>query len=410
MRTQKGILSKETNPFYDADVIMTAAIVGHSIRRLHKDNVNECKYCFEIEFKNGTKVPLEKTEKTWRGMEDAINKINLVILKAGKAELTGVSIGHTPEHNIADGKITGGSGDQPPWSLARFSPPRPNPWESRSFETVRDSVYQGSGAYTGFVFNRFATLPDSEALPTVRITLPNDQCANRWHPNKESFECTKKDGNSSLAPLVGEQHDERVWGMIGSHDTQNQLQAEHMQFIPNQQPTAFSDLVGYTHGMIRAIYNIEECRISHPGKDYLDYGTPYEVAVGNNTTKLGSCFACAIFMEASGYPASATHLGKCASWCPQYPADGDESPAAKAVRDCNKKWHKYCGDILLLGYEAIARSNAIVEDHKNSFAALNKFLKPRPEDNSFANLILDAITIHDKDFQRVNRTLRSIWS
>lgn len=408
MRTQKGILSQKTNPFQDADVIMTAAIVGHSIRRLHKGNVNECKYCFEVEFENGTKVPLKKTEKTWRAMEDAINKINLVILKAGKAELTGVSVGHTPEHKIADGKIIGGSGDQAPWSLARFSPPRPNPWESRNFEAVRGAVYQGSGAYTGFVFNRFATLPDAEALPTVRITLPNDPCANRWHPNKESFECTKKDGKSSLGPLVGGQHDERVWGMIGSHDNQNKLQADHMQFIPNQQPTAFSDVVGYTHGMIRAIYNIEECRITHPGKDYLDYGTPYEVAVGDNTTKLGSCFACAIFMEASGYPASATHLGQCASWCPQYPADGDESPAAKAVRDCNKKWFKYCGDILFLGYEAIARSNAIVKNRKNSFAALKKVLYFPQEDNSFANLILDAITIHDKDFQRVNRTLKAL--
>ena len=61
MRTQKGILSQKTNPFQDADVIMTAAIVGHSIRRLHKGNVNECKYCFEVEFENGTKVPLKKT-------------------------------------------------------------------------------------------------------------------------------------------------------------------------------------------------------------------------------------------------------------------------------------------------------------------------------------------------------------
>ena len=84
MRTQKGILSQKTNPLHDSDVIMTAAIVGHSIRRLHKDNVNECKYCFEVEFENGKIVRLEKTKSTWRGMEDAVNRINWVILKSGE--------------------------------------------------------------------------------------------------------------------------------------------------------------------------------------------------------------------------------------------------------------------------------------------------------------------------------------
>ena len=168
------------------------------------------------------------------------------------------------------------------------------------------------------------------------------------------------------------------------------------------------DIVGYTHGMIRAIYNIEECRIVYPGKRDRDYGVPYEVVVGEHTTKLGSCFACAIFMEANGYPASATHLGKCASWCPQYPAEGDASPAAQARSICNNKWYSYCSDILYLGFEAISRSNRNNDNRGESFTAFKRFLYSPQYDDAFANLILDAITIHDKDFQRVNRTLKPL--
>ncbi|NEQ75342.1 MAG: hypothetical protein F6K23_21195 [Okeania sp. SIO2C9] len=45
--TQKGILNKNSNPVTDADVIMTAAIIGHSYKRLI--NNKPCMYDLEVE-------------------------------------------------------------------------------------------------------------------------------------------------------------------------------------------------------------------------------------------------------------------------------------------------------------------------------------------------------------------------
>ena len=421
MRKQKGILSTETDPFIDADVIVTAAIIGHSIRRLHKNSVNECKYSFEVEFKKemkgGEKVEttelksLKKTQETWHGMEAAINKINKVIITSRKMDLKGVTIGHTPRHDIADGKIIGDTGDKEPWSSARFEPLVPNLKEMAKFfiEMGNKNVYQGNGAYTGFVFNRAKDLPLVDVMPTIRITLPNAKKNYRWQPNEESFTSTpnKDDTESLLGPVTGNQAHERTWGMIGDQTMQFSLLNEYMQFYPPE-PVPGEDIVGYTHGMIRAIYEIEECKLSHPGRQRLDYGLPHEVAVGKKTTKLGSCFACTTFMEANGYPASATHLGKCASWAIQYPVVGDSAHKTEAMIACNKKWSEYCSEILFLGVEAISKSNRIVDSHSSSLLALHKYLYSPQDCDAAADLILDAITIHEKDFQRVNRTLKSV--
>ena len=67
--------------------------------------------------------------------------------------------------------------------------------------------------------------------------------------------------------------------------------------------------MGYTHGMIQAIYKAYSLGPSC---------APYEIAVGDQTTKMASCVPCTLFMLAQGYPPTSTHLGRGESWAPLY--------------------------------------------------------------------------------------------
>lgn len=60
------------------------------------------------------------------------------------------------------------------------------------------------------------------------------------------------------------------------------------------------------HGMIQAMVKYQ----SDPDKnDFI-----FELALGNNTKKIGSCVPCSIFMTAAGNPATTTHLGRGDNW------------------------------------------------------------------------------------------------
>jgi hypothetical protein len=165
-----------------------------------------------------------------------------------------------------------------------------------------------------------------------------------------------------------------------------------------------NDIVGYVHGMIQAIYDVR----------WRGAGTPYEIAVGKQTTKLASCLTCAIFMEANGFPASSTHLGRGESWCILHPEDLPPNvpktppPASGQMTQndgrvaCNIMWADYCEKILKAGIECI--EGQVEAKHQASFQALKDYDAAAVK-YGWGNLILDAVTVHNGEVKRIIATL-----
>ena len=156
----------------------------------------------------------------------------------------------------------------------------------------------------------------------------------------------------------------------------------------------------YTHGMIQAIYKAYALGPSC---------APYEIAVGDQTKKMASCLGCTFFMYAVGYPPTSIHLGSAESWAPLYAPynpDGPTEPNEQGViRDLNNAWSARCGEWLTLGLEVLDDAH-IAASHRSSRDAVGQFMESRAADPSTAaNLILDALTVHDPELNRIARTL-----
>ena len=72
---------------------------------------------------------------------------------------------------------------------------------------------------------------------------------------------------------------------------------------------------------------------------------------------------------------------------------------------CNDRWATYCYKILVSGVRLMTRGNRVRQDHQQSFSALQQKSLLRSYGYTCANLILDAITVHDKEENRIQRTL-----
>jgi len=190
-----------------------------------------------------------------------------------------------------------------------------------------------------------------------------------------------------------------------------------------QQPYTVSkdgNVVGYTHGMIQAIYDATQRG---------PWCTPFEIAVGRETTKMASCFLCSMFMYAAGFPPSAIHLGQGASWVPFYELSPESGKGSKGSKDLNalsgtyspvldtvigalnNKWRIECRQHLQLGLTILQEDDYIALTtgtmHRMRTVELAEFLAARPDDVfAGANLILDAVTVHDGEITRITRTLR----
>ncbi|MEM8996708.1 MAG: hypothetical protein AAGF23_18125, partial [Acidobacteriota bacterium] len=164
------------------------------------------------------------------------------------------------------------------------------------------------------------------------------------------------------------------------------------------------------HGMIQAVYSAAYDKFK---------GDTIEVAVGLETTKLASCFACATFMCASDRPPDAIHLGRGESWAPVQEGDSPsceilrnrrlDRPDPKTLRDAvsyaNKKWYRKCASWLYYGTRI--NVDQINPNHLKSWRAVTKFAEDhKSELGPSANLFLDALTVHGKDRLRVENTLR----
>lgn len=477
-RKSRGILG-DTDPDKDADVIMTAAVVGYAHKRLSEkkncafaaeaaeedktnlifpknltlptkiDNykawVKECepetmRYLKEVEEFQKSVSDIDKlryiaNEEVGfvRGgilLENAIVRINgaLQYLKENEGEQ--VVVDFTPNFGEAGVIwIVGGTGDL---SLENHNRYVNSPNRSYSCAKIIGYIdskefagYRGPGAYTGMSARQEG---NSYIYSTFRAN-PSADSGNRWVPSDPSIMgYAIKDGDSRDKGV----RYVSVWGIIGDNaiadKTKNEYQMVYLD--PEQDKSRFEKyVVGYTHGMIQAIYDVRQVEIdrileNHPNE--LFSGTAYEIGLTGkreglpSTTKMASCFYCAMFMEANEKPASSIHLGSGESWAPAYVSkeliDANQLINAKnanfssrnmdrSITNCNFKWAKYCADILASGAGIIEQSRMLEEDHQESISALKEYLR-RDDRKTAANLILDSATVHQKIAVRIVNTLK----
>lgn len=401
---QKGILDSATNPKMDADVIMTTAVIGHAYSRLSSDK--NCAFDVEAD------VPGESDQKLKEGFDlhvRVVAKINKALTvggvygkpSQGKEAIVGVTLDYNQQGGIA--RITGGSGDLPLDSPYRYDPLLPADLAgAKLYQLAFHSAvgYQGRGAYTGFVQGREGG--QTNLFSTYRHVIPADP-GRRWLPTDATGIAANKTGGQVA---IGTGPGDKIWGMILTNADQEELAKQGIYFQDEDKARGKAvtltrdDIVGYTHGMIQAIYDVEWRKLTDPTKKP---GTPYEIAVGNPTTKLASCFTCASFMQANDYPASAIHLGRGESWCPLYPESGDSKNAQDRARTlCHDKWAAYCKTIVDFGIRCL--EGHLTQDHTASFAKLKSWVSDK-KSMDYANIILDAVTVHDSETKRLDRTI-----
>lgn len=272
-------------------------------------------------------------------------------------------------------------------------------------------IYAGRGAYTG-VINDPVT-QEKIVQPTIRVKVKNAD-AKRWK------------GDAANTPNTD------YWQFVGTGSKKPQINlsanvAEGMGAWTGGAADGESHLVGYVHGMCSAI---QKCRTCGP------WAEPFELATGNQTTKISSCFPCTTYMYATGYPPSSSHLGRGESWVP--PASGDyyeqtsdqpgQNPAgcqSAWVNDDLSVWHRDIYNYLILGFsfleESKVKKTCIAPEYHKALGAYGSILGTlRTKLNSIeetggtavqkkekvANLFLDALTVHDKEQSRLARVLK----
>ena len=269
-------------------------------------------------------------------------------------------------------------------------------------------MYVGRGAYCGLVVDKDGYAIN--AMSTIRWSI-NDatlDVGNRWSPpvNSDVFIAQQK-GKGAL------------WGMITppgktSVDAADDMKQLGMRFFPKNNKNDYgapgTEVVVYTHGMIRSIY--ETVRIGQ--------GTAFEMSIGTDTFKLSSCLSCSSFMMANGVDASSSHLGRGESWSPyfenytpdshnySYVKDEETAPLKTAIKKCNKAYAECMHQWLTDGVAAMEASPTWVDEkHKPALKALSaKLVKEAKNDNTVArDLYLDAMTFHKGDSKRLQDTL-----
>ncbi len=404
-----GILSSDSNPVTDANVIMTAAVIGHAYQRIRKGH--NCR--FDLEIKDPTNPQTAELEGLTVHRR-IVQKINAVLAGAGLKSDEMVKIGVSPAYDRHGKKttITGGTGNQALNSDERYDPPAN--WSNElseqlyqlAFGNSKDGQptgiklgYQGSGAYTGFVADR--DKGQNSLMSTYRFKVPEKD--KRWVPDNTTIK------KYSLGAELGTDDTQRkAWGIILNNKVQNDLRDKQGMYFQDEDKArdnaatlTDADVVGYVHGLIQAIYAVEFNKEMGEAKP----GTPYEIAVGE-TTKRSSCFTCSLFMEATGYPASSTHLGRGESWCTLHP-DEKSVTRNRAMKRCNDLWAGYCATILQSGVQCLGVDiqASLNESHHASFKELSAYVKNK-EPYALANLILDAVTVHNNEYKRVDAALK----
>jgi hypothetical protein len=398
---QQGIIDATTSARDDADVIMSAAIVGHAYARLRANK--NCAFDIEANAPGDDDAKLRSDFERHVRAVAKVNKALQVMGESyglpgrGKEAIVGVTPVYNPQGDIM--RITGGSGDLPLDSPLRYNPALPTDLAGSKLYALakRPGIgYQGRGAYTGFVQGRDGG--QSNLFSTYRQRVP-DNTGRRWIPSD----------TQGLEPAIGTGPKQRIWGMVLDNEKQSTVQKPANMYFRDEDRArggtglTTDDIVGYPHGMVQAIYDVVQWKLASPGKAA---GTPYEIAVGEHTTKLASCFCCAIFMQANDFPASATHLGRGESWSPLYVEGSDPHTAQNKARlQCNSNWANYCRTILDYGMRCI-ESRLSTDGHRRSMTKLKAYVSGKSAQD-YGNLILDAVTVHESEVVRLDRTLQA---
>lgn len=403
-----------SNPGFEADVIMTAAVLGLAVSYIK----NLVPIRFDMD-------PRDK-DKEWELFKEVVQRLNSAAVGyLGRNNLLPsgtVEAGFAPLHT--KGAVVVGvyhlAGQKTPDSV---NEPELSPKGKVLYEKIRNEQlpqYVGRGAYTGFVDN-WNTVGDTDPvgpLSTVRFLVPQPDVPHetpmphpRWLPPTSSELWRLRLRRNTQDLYV-------PWGMIGGDKAQNSPntwmsnptnapnEADQITGLMKTQGMVFegeptlSDIAGYTHGMIQAIYKAYGLGPS---------ATPYEITVGTETTKLASCVPCSLFMISLGYPPTSIHLGRGESWVPLLepytPGRSSESVERAVIRDLNNSWQDECAEWLTLGLKVLDQA-AVTDDHQASVTAVRQYLDTNSRDKSVASaLILDAVSIHDSELSRISRTL-----
>ena len=421
-RRTKGIVTDSdlSDPKKEADVIMTAAALGFAASYV----------------KNGTPIRFDLDPKyraeDFAGLQAVVAKIDKAVvdyLKKNNLEPAGrVNAGLAPDYS-------NGAVIMVVYELAIQSAPISvsDPVLSFKGQALYDKIknleltqYTGRGAYTGFVDNknieentdpvgprptaRFLT-PDPDIVPSDDPTMGG--LHPRWLPRTGSASWIprlRKGTTDSYVPwgliggdAAGKELDPKMLNVTHATNLADQITGEMSatdKMVFNGDPTT-ADIVAYTHGMIQAIYKAYSLGPSC---------SPYEIAVGAVTTKLASCLPCTLFMVAQGYPPTSIHLGRGESWAPLYqpynPGGQAESNELAVIRDLNNSWRAKCAEFLALGVQILDDAH-IVDDHKAARDGLRSYLSSNSSDKTVAaTLVLDAVTVHESESVRIDRTLK----
>lgn len=409
--TGKSILGTgdtATDVEHEADVIFSAAFIGTTLIR----NDAKGQLAWRVDMEPNTDSNKNRDARTaddraaMKGLNDACSKVNHVIRSFHRKDMGGVGWGLTPTFDRG-GMICAGSGAggeyakvNPDYAKVAYRYLTASEHSAKGDQRAQD-MYIGRGAYCGLVLDDDGNAVT--AMSTIRTTLNQGTrgVGARWRPPSDAEVRTVQ---YEKAPQT------TTWGVIGGIPLQADLQQQGMRFYPQQdgKPMALdvnTDIVGYTHGMIRSIY--ETSRIGQ--------GTAFEMSIGADTFKLASCMSCSMFMTANGVDASSTHLGKGESWVPYYSGEShnhshypDKLAIGEAIDQCNAKHARFMHEALTRGVAALEQSpDWVNKTHAAALRELGNRLKEKATDaNTVArDLYLDAMTYHKSDLQRLNRAL-----
>jgi hypothetical protein len=169
---------------------------------------------------------------------------------------------------------------------------------------------------------------------------------------------------------------------------------------------------GYTHGMVLAI---GECVKRGP------WCIPFEMAAGESTKKLASCFMCTVYMYSAGYPPSSIHLDRAESWWPLVESKGSATDQCVA-RSLNDKWRIDCRGMLLLGLDILAAAPEPTGLLRAENKARKVYLEKqddrvrqirnqilRGNDHVAADMFLDSALHHANDKKKIKEVLGPLW-
>jgi hypothetical protein len=411
-RQTRGIVTTDGDPELESDVIMTAAALGFAASYIAETG-NPIQ--FDMDPLEAPKEPerARQFEATVARMDAAVT---VWLEKKGKAPgavKSGTSPGYTQGAIIMGVYTLAGKTAPQTVSAPVLSEKGQALWEK--IRTLSVPQYTGRGAYTGFVDNKNTEGDTNPVGPrsTARFRAPEPTGLKpdphpRWLPPADSplWQKRKRAGTDTYVP----------WGLIGGEragearretGTGATNEADFITVSMSNAGMVFNgdvttnDIAMYTHGMIQAIYKA--------------YGLgpncePYEIAVGDVTKKMASCLTCSLFMYATGYPPTSIHLGRGESWAPLYQPYNPNGPAgdheAAVTRDLNNAWYQKCLEWLSTGLEVLDDTH-IAEDRKASRDAVRAYLRANQSDPTVGGvLILDAVTVHAGESDRIARTLK----